>query len=88
MLHFPPLRDLLSRRARLESIVIKSISGHLTDRMKNLYSTVGEEEQREGIGLVLSRVKAEGLAIVKESASTNEAPSEQPAHEPEPQPPS
>ena len=76
----------LARRARLESIVIKSISGHLTDRMKNLYSTVGEEEQREGIGLVLSRVKAEGLAIVKESASTNEAASEQPANEPEPQP--
>jgi hypothetical protein len=38
---------------------------HLTDKMKERYSTVDGEEQREGIGLVLSRVKAEGLEIVK-----------------------
>jgi hypothetical protein len=28
---------------------------------------VGEEEQRQGIGLVLARMKGEGVAIVKEA---------------------
>jgi integrase len=55
----------VARRAKLESIVIKSVSGHLTDRMKQHYSTVSEDEQREGLGLVLSRVKAEGVEIMK-----------------------
>lgn len=63
----------LARRAKLENIVIKSVSGHLTDRMKQHYSTVGDEEQREGIGLVLSRVKAEGVEIVKSTARTADA---------------
>ena len=44
------------------------------------------EEQREGIGLVLARVKAESLAIVKENAPANEVASEQMAPDPEPQP--
>ena len=72
----------VARRAKLESIVIKSVSGHLTDRMKQHYSTVGEEEQREGLGLVLSRVKAEGVEIVKtavsESTKTSEGSSSAP----------
>lgn len=75
----------LARRAKLESIVIKSVSGHLTDRMKDHYSTVGEEEQREGIGLVLSRVKAEGVEIVKGVPENDVAKEQAPI---EPQPPS
>ena len=43
----------LARRANVESIVTKSISGHLTDRMKDHYSTVSPVEQRESIGRVM-----------------------------------
>lgn len=65
----------LARRAKLESLVIKSVSGHLTDKMKEHYSTVGDEEQREGIGRVLSRVKTESVAIAtKGSGSTSPPP--------------
>jgi integrase len=68
----------LARRAKLEGIVIKSVSGHLTDRMKQHYSTVDGEEQREGLGLVLSRVKADGVEIVKDIVGepTKQKPSE------------
>ena len=76
----------LARRAKLESIVIKSVSGHLTDKMKEHYSTVDGEEQREGIGLVLSRVKSGGLDIVKESEPASETGSEATAPAPEPLP--
>jgi integrase len=64
----------LARRAKLESIVIKSVSGHRTEAMKDLYSTVGVEEQREGIGLVLSRVKAEGVEILKAANGERRSP--------------
>jgi integrase len=48
----------LARAARVESLVTKSISGHLTDRMKDHYSTVQPAEQRESIGRVLRLAKA------------------------------
>jgi integrase len=47
----------LARVANVESMVTKSISGHLTDRMKDHYSTVSPAEQRESIGRVLRLVK-------------------------------
>jgi len=37
----------VARAANVESLVTKSISGHLTDRMKDHYSTVSPVEQRE-----------------------------------------
>jgi hypothetical protein len=47
--------------------VTKSISGHLTDRMREHYSTVQPIEQRESIGRVLRLVKGgsvtDGLAV-------------------------
>jgi integrase len=46
----------LARAAKVESLVTKSISGHLTDRMKDHYSTVSPVEQREGIDRVLRLV--------------------------------
>ena len=46
----------LARTARVESLVTKSISGHLTDRMREHYSTVSPGEQRESIGRVVSLV--------------------------------
>lgn len=43
----------LARAAKVEALVTRSISGHLTPRMHLLYSTVRPEEQREGIGRVI-----------------------------------
>ena len=47
----------LARTAQVEALVTKSISGHLTDRMREHYSTVHPVEQRESIGAVLRLVK-------------------------------
>ncbi len=46
---------------------------HLTDRMKDHHSTVGEEEQREGIGRVLSRARVEGVQLVTREQSPTDA---------------
>jgi len=47
----------LARVANVEAIVTKSISGHLTEQMREHYSTVSPVEQRESIGRVLRLVK-------------------------------
>jgi len=47
----------LARAASVEALVTKSISGHVTDRMREHYSTVHLVEQRESIGAVLRLVK-------------------------------
>lgn len=49
----------LMRAAKADNLVIKSISGHLTDRMKDHYSTVSPVEQRESIGRLLGLVTSE-----------------------------
>lgn len=43
----------LARVANVEALVTKSISGHLTERMREHYSTVTPEEQRRSIGNVV-----------------------------------
>ena len=43
----------LARTARIEAIVTRSISGHLTERMQEHYSTVRGPEQRDGIAKVV-----------------------------------
>jgi integrase len=53
----------LARRAHVDSLVIKSVSGHLTDRMKEHYSTVGADERRDGIDRVMNLVRAESIAL-------------------------
>lgn len=47
----------LARVANVEALVTKSISGHLTEQMREHYSTVSPVEQRESIGRVLRLVK-------------------------------
>ncbi len=47
----------LARAARVESIITRSISGHLTERMQHHYSTVNTAEQREGIARVIRLFK-------------------------------
>jgi hypothetical protein len=43
----------LARHARIESLVTRSISGHLTERMQDHYSTVAPAEQRASIAKVI-----------------------------------
>jgi integrase len=43
----------LARTACIEAVVTRSISGHLTERMQQHYSTVRGPEQREGIAKVV-----------------------------------
>jgi hypothetical protein len=44
----------LMRLAKVEAVVTKSISGHLTDRMREHYSTVTPDEQRRSIRNVVN----------------------------------
>lgn len=46
----------LARVAQVEALVTRSISGHLTEQMREHYSTVSPVEQRESIGRVLRLV--------------------------------
>jgi hypothetical protein len=51
------------RIAKVEAIITKSISGHLPDRMREHYSTVTPDEQRESIcnvGQLFGRQSGEG----------------------------
>ena len=43
----------LARHARVESIVTRSISGHLTERMQDHYSTVASDEQQASVAKVI-----------------------------------
>jgi integrase len=43
----------LARAAEVESVVTRSISGHLTEQMQLHYSTVNPDEQRRSIGKVI-----------------------------------
>jgi ribosomal protein S2 len=45
----------IARHARVESIVTRSISGHLTERMQDHYSTVASDEQREVLRALSTR---------------------------------
>jgi hypothetical protein len=64
----------VARVAKVESLVTKSISGHLTDRMKDHYSTVSPGEQRESIGRVLRLVRSGAPASVTASGDGASAP--------------
>jgi integrase len=64
----------VARVAKVESLVTKSISGHLTDRMKDHYSTVSPGEQRESIGRVLRLVRSGAPASVTASSDGASAP--------------
>ncbi|MBI5536861.1 MAG: hypothetical protein HY898_29335 [Deltaproteobacteria bacterium] len=48
----------LARAAAVESIVTRSVSGHLTQQMQEHYSTVNADEQRQSIGKVIELMGA------------------------------
>ena len=59
----------LSRRANVESIVTRSISGHLTEWMQDHYSIVNADERREGTAKVIELFTLkEGTAAGSSSA--------------------
>jgi integrase len=72
----------LCRAAAIESVVTRSISGHLTERMQDHYSTVNPDEQRASIARVIDLMVirdgqlgaggAPGGAPVEESGAPNE----------------
>lgn len=64
----------MCRAAKVESLVTKSISGHLTDRMKDHYSTVSPAEQRESIGRVLRLVRTNPAPNTASSGAPSGAP--------------
>lgn len=43
----------LARRAKVHDIVLRSISGHVTEEMQELYSTAQQEERRTAVGKVI-----------------------------------
>ena len=65
----------LARGAGLREEVQKRICGHITDEMKERYSTVGQGEQREAIGKVLGLMGTAGNAPANdESGAPSGAP--------------
>jgi integrase len=48
----------LARAARVDALVTRSISGHLTESMQHHYSTVNADEQRQGIAKVIEMTRA------------------------------
>lgn len=54
----------LARFAKLDRLIVKSVSGHDTDEMVEHYSSVSPEEQREGIGKVIQLFGAGGPVSV------------------------
>jgi integrase len=61
----------LARAARVQAIVTRSISGHLTEQMQDHYSTVDPREQREGIAKVIDLMKFKATGV---AAATGGAP--------------
>jgi integrase len=50
----------LARRARVDGVVTRSLTGHVTQKMHLHYSTVGMDEQRTAVAAVAGLVRASG----------------------------
>jgi len=60
----------LARAARVDALVTRSISGHLTEQMQHHYSTVSGAEQRDSIAKVIELTKVrEKRDAAKEQAA-------------------
>lgn len=62
----------LARAAQVEGVVTKSISGHLTERMRERYSTVAPIEQRASIARVIDFAQAKPAANTGDAVPSNE----------------
>jgi hypothetical protein len=65
----------LARHAKIEAIVTRSISGHLTERMQDHYSTVASDEQRASIAKVIQLFSPPRSAVAEEPAVEPDAAS-------------
>ena len=54
----------LARKAQVHDLVLRSVTGHRTVEMQNLYSTVDGEEKRAGLAKVIKLFRAEGSSLV------------------------
>ena len=72
----------LARAAEVESVVTRSISGHLTEQMQLHYSTVNPDEQKRSIGKVidLMQVRAQRSGGTHEAAGGTQNGTEPAAH--------
>lgn len=64
----------LCRAARVEDIVTRSISGHLTERMQHHYSTVRGDEQRASIAKVIDLMTAREARALAENGTPTGTP--------------
>ncbi len=55
----------LARRAGVDAVVTKSLTGHVTERMREHYSTVGLEEKRQAVAGVVSLIGAAGGDVAR-----------------------
>jgi hypothetical protein len=65
-----------ARHARIESIITRSISGHLTQVMQDHYSTEAPAEQRESIARVIDLFGSKAKAGSKGASEAGGAPDE------------
>ncbi len=47
----------LARRAGVDGVVTKSMTGHVTERMREHYSSVGLDEKRQAVGSLMRLVQ-------------------------------
>lgn len=71
----------LARAARVDALVTRSISGHATEKMQDLYSSVGSEEQRQSIAKVIALTKVREQRDREREAAAGGAPSGAPSAE-------
>jgi len=50
----------LARRARVDSVVTRSLTGHVTEKMRIHYSTVGMDEKRSAVVAIAALVQPGG----------------------------
>jgi len=50
----------LARRAGVDAVITKSLTGHVTDRMREHYSTVRLDEKRKAIGGIVRLIQGKG----------------------------
>ena len=64
----------LARAARVDALVTRSISGHLTVQMQDLYSTVNADEQRQSIAKVIELTKVREERDIAKQTDASGAP--------------
>jgi integrase len=59
----------LSRRAGVDAVVTRSLTGHVTEQMQEHYSSVGLDEQRAAVAGVIRLVTGSGMDATPDAAT-------------------